>query len=243
MGQNIYDNPAFFEGYSRLPRQVEGLAGAPEWPAVRAMLPDLAGRRVADLGCGFGWASRWMREHGAASVTGFDLSRNMLARARADTHDPAIAYHLADLETLDLPGAAFDLVFSALAFHYVADFGRLAGMIATALVPGGDLVFTIEHPVFMAAAHPHWIADEDGRRTWPVNGYSIEGERRTDWFTKGVLKHHRTLATTVNTLIAAGFVLRRIEEFAPSPEQVETMPALREELERPMMLLVSARKA
>ena len=58
MAQNIYDNPEFFAGYSPLPRQIHGLDGAPEWPAVRAMLPYLTGKRVADLGCGFGWASR-----------------------------------------------------------------------------------------------------------------------------------------------------------------------------------------
>src|SRR5690606_32245297 len=108
--------------------------------------------------------------------------------------------------------------------------------------PGGDLVFTIEHPIFMAAAHPHWMEDQDRRKTWPVNGYSIEGERRTDWFAKGVLKYHRTLATTLNTLIEAGLVIRAIEEFAPSPDQIRQAPALAEELERPMMLLVSAHK-
>ena len=65
IAQNIYDNPDFFAGYSQLPRQVRGLDGAPEWPAIRAMLPALSGKRVVDLGCGFGWASRWMREQGA----------------------------------------------------------------------------------------------------------------------------------------------------------------------------------
>ena len=67
MTQNIYDNEEFFAGYSRLPRSVEGLDGAPEWPALRAMLPELRGRRVLDLGCGFGWFCRWAREQGAAS--------------------------------------------------------------------------------------------------------------------------------------------------------------------------------
>jgi len=135
------------------------------------------------------------------------LGRALDARTRralgVDTSDPAIKYRIADLKTLELPGAAFDLVYSALTFHYVEDLRRLTRMIHQALVPGGDLVFTAEHPIFMAATHPHWIADEDGRKTWPVNGYSMEGERRTDWFAKGVLKHHRTLGTTLNTLIDA----------------------------------------
>ncbi|PVA09666.1 SAM-dependent methyltransferase [Pelagivirga sediminicola] len=242
MTQNIYDNPDFFTGYSQLPRQVQGLDGAPEWPVIRALLPELESKRVADLGCGFGWASRWFRENGAASVLGLDLSRNMIDRARADTDDDAIDYRIAGLDTLELPEAAFDLVYSALTFHYVKDFGRLIRMIHAELAHGGELVFTIEHPIFMAAANPHWIRDESGRKTWPVNGYSMEGERRTDWFVKGVLKHHRTLATTINTLIGAGFTLRRVEEFAPTPDQIAVMPEMAEEAERPMMLIVSAKK-
>lgn len=242
MAQNIYDDPDFFAGYSQLPRQVKGLEGAPEWPSIRALLPDPTGKAVADLGCGFGWASRWFREQGAASVLGLDLSQNMIDRARADTEDEGVTYRIADLDRLELPEASFDLIYSALTFHYVEDFGRLMNMLHRALTPGGDLVFTIEHPIFMAAAHPKWTQDEDGRKTWPVNGYSKEGLRRTDWFTEGVVKHHRTLATTLNTLIDAGFSLRRIEEFAPTSEQIEAMPELAEEMERPMMAMILATK-
>lgn len=242
MAQNIYDNLDFFSGYSQLPRQVHGLDGAPEWPTIRAMLPSIAQKRIADLGCGFGWVSRWMREQGASTVLGLDLSENMIRRAMTDTNDPAIEYRIADLEALELPESAFDLVFSALTFHYLRDFDRLVRTVHNALIPAGDFVFTIEHPIFMAAAHQHWIADEDDRKTWPVNGYSIEGERRTDWFAKGVLKYHRTLATTLNTLIGAGFQIVRVEEFAPSPEQIAQTPELAEEMERPMMLLVSAHR-
>lgn len=241
MSQNVYDDPDFFAGYSRLRRQVQGLAGAPEWPAVRAMLPELTGKRVADLGCGFGWASRMMREQGASSVLGIDLSHRMIERARAETSDAAIEYRIADLESLELPEGSFDFVFSSLAFHYVRDFGRLVGVIRDALASGGQLVFTIEHPIYMAPANPRWIVDEDGRRTWPVDGYGLEGERRTDWFVEGVIKHHRTIGTTLNTLLDAGFELQRVEEFAPTPDQVAQFPALGAELDRPMMLLVAAR--
>jgi 2-polyprenyl-3-methyl-5-hydroxy-6-metoxy-1,4-benzoquinol methylase len=70
MAQNIYDNPAFFEGYAQLPRSVQGLDGAPEWPALKSMLPDLNGKRVIDLGCGYGWFCRVARDLGASAVTG-----------------------------------------------------------------------------------------------------------------------------------------------------------------------------
>lgn len=242
MAQNVYDNPEFFAGYSQLPRQVHGLDGAPEWPAVRALLPSLAGKRVVDLGCGFGWFARWARGQGAASVLALDLSERMIAGAKALTDDAAITFDIADLEQVALPEAAFDLAYSALAFHYIADFDRLVRAIHGALTPASDFVFTIEHPIYMAAGQPRWWTDEDGLKTWPVNRYAIEGERRTDWFMKGVIKYHRTMATTLNCLIAAGFSIRSIVEFAPTAEQVAQAPQLAEELERPMMLLVAAQR-
>jgi len=242
MAQNIYDDPEFFAGYSQLPRQVQGLAGAPEWPAIRAMLPGLAGKRVVDLGCGFGWFARWAREHGAATVFGLDLSEKMIARARAATTDPAIEYRIANLETIELPEAAFDFAYSALTFHYIQDFVRLVRQIYGALTQGSSFVFTIEHPIYMAAAHPRWFVDEDGRKTWPVNHYATEGERRTDWFARGVLKYHRRLGTTLNTLVDEGFAVRKVVEFAPTAEQIAEQPILAEELERPMMLLISAQR-
>lgn len=242
MAQNIYDTPDFFEGYSRLRRSVHGLDGAPEWPAIQALLPDLTGRRVVDLGCGFGWFARWARTQGAAHVLGIDLSANMLARARAETDDPAVEYRQGDLETLALPEAAFDLAYSALAFHYVEDFARLVRTVFAALRPGAQFVFTIEHPIYMAPTRPGWLAREDGGKVWPVDGYAIEGRRVTDWLAKGVVKQHRMLGTTLNTLIDAGFTLRRVVEWNPTQEQVAAQPALAEERERPMMLLVATQR-
>jgi SAM-dependent methyltransferase len=90
MTQNIYDNEEFFAAYSRLRRSVEGLGGAPEWPTLRALLPDLRGCKVLDLGCGFGWFCRWARQQSAAQILGIDVSERMLARGRAATADPAI---------------------------------------------------------------------------------------------------------------------------------------------------------
>ncbi|MGK6313846.1 class I SAM-dependent methyltransferase [Neorhizobium sp. DT-125] len=242
MAQNIYDKPEFFEGYSRLGRSVHGLAGAAEWPAIRSLLPDLKQKRVVDLGCGFGWFSRFAAEEGAASVLGLDLSENMIARAKAENAHPAITYDIADLERVELQQAAFDLAYSSLAFHYLEDFGRLVRRVHTALIPGGKFVFTIEHPIYMASANPGWRTDEAGRRFWPVDGYSVEGRRTTDWLAKGVVKYHRTVGTTLNTLIDNGFLIRRVVEWCPSREQIAAEPALAEEMDRPMILMVSTER-
>ncbi|WP_205750463.1 class I SAM-dependent methyltransferase [Deinococcus fonticola] len=91
-------------------RSVQGLSGAPEWLAMRALLPDLTGLRVLDLGRGFGWFCRWSREQGARAVTGIDISVNMLERARTSTSDAGITYLQADLEDLHLPLESFEVV-------------------------------------------------------------------------------------------------------------------------------------
>ena len=54
MKENKYDDTVFFQKYSQMDRSVQGLAGAGEWPALQAMLPDFRAKRVLDLGCGFG---------------------------------------------------------------------------------------------------------------------------------------------------------------------------------------------
>ncbi len=242
MTQNIYDDPEFFAGYTRLPRSIEGLEAAPEWPALRALLPDIGGRRVVDLGCGFGWFCRWAREHGAAQVLGLDVSEKMLSRAREATPDGAIAYVQADLERLDLPDASFDLAYSSLALHYVENLAGLFATVHRALVPGGRFVFSIEHPIYMAPLHPGWLVDAEGRKTWPVDSYLVEGPRTTDWLANGVLKQHRTLGTTLNLLIRAGFTIAHVEEWSPTDDQITARPELAEERERPMFLLVAAQR-
>lgn len=241
MTQNIYDDEEFFAGYSRLRRSVEGLDGAPEWPALRALLPDLSGRNVLDLGCGFGWFCRWARQQGAAHVSGIDVSEKMLARGRAATADPRITYIRADLEHLELQAEAFDVVYSSLALHYVKRLNGLMSQIYRSLIPDGDLVFSVEHPLFTAPSQPNWSLDAAGHKIWPVDGYLNEGPRSTNWLAKGVIKQHRTVATYINMLIRLGFSISHVEEWGPTEEQITAQPNWADEHQRPPFLLVAAR--
>lgn len=240
MTQNIYDSPEFFEGYSQLSRSIEGLAGAPEWPALQSLLPPLSGQRVVDLGCGYGWFCRWAMENGADSVLGLDVSEKMLERAVAQGHDPRIAYQRADLERLKLVPASLTLAYSSLAFHYISDLAALLRKVHQALLPGGRLVFSIEHPIYMASLQPDWIVDSHGRKSWPVDNYQVEGPRLTNWLSDGVIKQHRTLGSLLNLLIDSGFSLDRVIEWGPSAEELKARPGLADEIQRPMMLIVAA---
>jgi|SRR5215217_574631 len=244
MAQNIYDDAAFFEGYSQISRSRLGLAGAPEWPDVAAMLPDLAGLNVLDLGCGFGAFPRYAVEHGATRVHGVDLSENMLRTARARSGDMPITFEQADLETYEPEAGAFDLVYSALAIHYLADFDRFCAMVARALgTKGGDLVITTEHPIWAARAEPDFRTDQDGTRVFAITDYGVEGRRQSNWITEGIVKYHRKLSTLVMTMHRHGLMLRSIEEWTATDDAIAQNPALIDEKTRPQLLLMAARLA
>ncbi len=242
MKENEYDNPEFFREYCKMSRSVKGLAGAGEWHALKRLMPDFTGKRVLDLGCGFGWHCRWARQQGAASVLGIDLSRNMLDRARALTQDPGVEYRACAMEDYEYPPLEFDVVLSSLAFHYTEDFPALCRRIYSTLRPGGDFVFSVEHPVFTACGSQDWYRDGQGEILhWPVDHYFSEGRRDAVFLGKHVVKYHRTLTTYLSSLFEAGFALSAVTEPEPDPAMLEE-PGMRDELRRPMMLLAAAKK-
>ena len=244
MKENKYDDPTFFDKYSRMPRSKEGLAAAGEWPVLRRMLPPFEGKRVLDLGCGFGWHCRYAVEQGAASVVGVDLSERMLAEARAMTDSPAIQYLRMPIEAIDFPADSFDVAISSLAFHYIESFGGLCAKVNRCLSAGGRFVFSVEHPVFTAQGSQEWHCDAQGNHLhWPVDSYFSEGVRKAGFLGEEVMKYHKTLTAYVNGLLQNGFELLELVEPQPEPGLLEAYPEImRDELRRPMMLLVSARK-
>ncbi len=243
MKQNKYDDPEFFAKYSMMRRSTSGLCAAGEWPALRAMLPNLHGKRVLDLGCGFGWHCRYAREQQAESVVGVDLSEKMLARAQEMTDDPAIEYRHMAIEDINFAAGEFDLVISSLALHYVERFDGVCQKVHRCLVSGGSFVFSVEHPIFTALAAQDWYYGPQGERLhWPVDDYQDEGRRQARFLNSDVTKYHRTLATYINRLIHAGFRIAELSEPQPTPELLAQHPDWRDETRRPMMLLIAAIK-
>jgi 2-polyprenyl-3-methyl-5-hydroxy-6-metoxy-1,4-benzoquinol methylase len=242
--QNAYDDPEFFAGYSRLERFGAGWTKALEHPSFMALLPDVEGRRVLDLGCGAGYLAHHLAERGAAEVIGVDLSERMLQVARAERGHPRVRYQRAAMEDVDFPAARFDLVVSSLAVHYVGDYAGLMARVARWLASGGHLVYSAEHPIYLTrAAADGWVRDAAGQvQHWAVNGYFAEGLREEDWLKPGVQKYHRTVASLLNGVIEAGLAVERVVEPVPDAGQVRRRPDWGDEWRRPFVLLVRARK-
>jgi SAM-dependent methyltransferase len=119
-----------------------------ERPAMIAMLPDVTGKRVLDVGCGTGPISAWVASHGA-EVTGFDLSPSMirLAEKRAV---PNASFRVADLsEPLSfLEDRSFDVAVASLAFHYLRDWASPLRELRRVLRPDGLFLMSTHHPAW-----------------------------------------------------------------------------------------------
>ncbi|WP_282138894.1 class I SAM-dependent methyltransferase [Rossellomorea aquimaris] len=243
MKQNKYDDVNFFSEYKNMERSVKGLESAGEWHVLKELLPELRNKSVLDLGCGFGWHCRYAREQQAKSVIGVDISENMLQQAREMTNDPFISYIKMPIEDIDFSNSQFDVVISSLAFHYIESFGAICKKIYDSLRPGGSFIFSVEHPMFTSRKEQDWYCDDQGNRLhWPVDHYQLEGLRETTFLTENVLKYHRTFSTYVNDLLNAGFNIRKMKEPIPSDEMLESAPEMKDELRRPMFLIISAEK-
>lgn len=241
MKKNHYDNQNFFDKYSQMDRSKKGLEGAGEWQTLQALLPDFAGKSVLDLGCGYGWHCIYAAEQGASSVTGVDLSEKMLTIAREKTHFPQVTYIQAGIETFDSPENSFDIVLSSLALHYVPSFEAVAAHVHKFLKPDGVFIFSVEHPIFTAEGTQQWAYDEAGEiHHFPVDDYFYEGQRTADFLGEPVTKYHKTLTTYIDGLLTNGFQLQRVVEPMP-PENMMTIPGMKDEMRRPMMLIISAK--
>jgi SAM-dependent methyltransferase len=243
MKQNKYDDVNFFLAYEKMPRSVKGLEGAGEWHVLKELLPELRYKSVLDLGCGFGWHCRYAREQQARSVIGVDISEKMLQKAREMTNDSLISYVNMPIEDINFSDSQFDVVISSLAFHYIKSFEAICKKVYDCLKPGGSFVFSVEHPIFTSRNEQDWYYDDKWNRLhWAVDNYQSEGLRETTFLTENVIKYHRTFSTYINDLINAGFIVRTVKEPIPSEEMLKSNAEMKDELRRPMFLIISAEK-
>ena len=242
--QNIFDNEIFFEGYSKIRERSDSANDLFEIPAMLSMMPDLEGKCVLDLGCGFGEHCKLYVERGAAHVVGIDISKKMLEVAKRENSDPKIEYLNMPMEDIGTLEGSFDVVVSSLALHYVSDFDKLSRDIYSLLNAGGVFLFSQEHPfVTSHTGGNRWTKDEHGNKLHlNLSNYGIEGEREATWFVEHVKIYHRTFSNIVNTLIGVGFSIEQMIEPIPTEELMKRYPDHKDLLHKPDFLLLRVRK-
>lgn len=208
------------------------------------MLPDLNGKKVLDLGCGFGEHCKMFIERGAQKVVGIDISQKMLDVAKKENSNEKITYVNMPMENISELNETFDIVVSSLALHYVEDFSGVTKSIYSLLNDGGFFIFSQEHPLVTTHSRgSRWTKDENGVKLYVnISNYGIEGERDTKWFVDNVKIYHRTFSTIVNTLSESGFSIEKMTEPLPTEELLQKHPEQYDLFHKPDFLLIKAKK-
>ena len=240
MKENKYDDEKFFEKYNSMSRSTDGLNGAGEWETLKMLLPDFKGKSVLDLGCGLGWHSAYAAEHGAKQVIGTDISFKMIEKAKKINSYPQIEYDLIAFEDMYYDEKTFDIIISSLMLHYLESFDEFLNNIRLWLKPNGILVFNVEHPIFTAEGAQDWYYENEQIKHFPIDNYFIEGRRDAIFLGEHVVKYHRTITTYLNGLLEKGYRLLNVVEPKPTEKMIAEIDGMKDELRRPMMLIVVA---
>ena len=184
--------------------------------AAAAAAAQFAGKRVLDLGCGYGWHCIYAAEGGARSVLG---NRHLAEDARGGQGEDGGAAggvppcrdggpRLPRRELRHSVKLFWLYTMCATSARWRKD-RRLAERWR------GPYVFSVEHPVFTAEGSQDWYYDGEGKILhFPVDNYYYEGERMRASSAKHVV-YHRTLTTYLDTLLQNGLSLRRIVGRSP----------------------------
>ncbi len=203
-----------------------------ERPATQSLLPDVAGMRVLDAGCGPGVYAEWLLDRGA-EVIAIDASPRMVELARERTRGRADV-RVADLAAPlgFLADATIDLVLSPLVLEYVRDWRATFAEFHRVLVPGGHLVVSVTHPLFDYTyfRSTAYFETEPVSAEW--KGFGVRVQMPT---------YRRSLQETLNPFADAGFAITRILEPRPTEAFRAADPKHYEELSRePAFLCIQA---
>lgn len=146
----------------------------------------------------------------------------------------------APIEAWDYPDEAFDLVVARLVLHYIEDVTIVFAKVYQTLIPGGQVVFSVEHPV-ITSCDRGW--QEDGpRQDWIVDDYFTTGRRVTSWMGGQVVKYHRTVENYFADLKRAGFSVDAMREAEPQRERFADVGTYQRRRRIPLFLIMLGKK-
>lgn len=202
-------------------------------PAVFELCGDVTGLDILDLGCGEGYCARELMSRGAGSVTGVELSDEMVQLAQAQEAElgHGIVFRQGDVTALADADASYDLALGVFVYNYVDTEQMLASFreVQRVLRPGGHLVFSVPHPAFAfmrTAQKPPFYFDVGKSGYFSGRNVQHQGEiYRRDGTALPVQKIHKTFSDYFDALAAAGFsALPMVKELHVLPEHLALDP-------------------
>ena len=203
-----------------------------EWPCIKKMLPDLSGKSILDIGCGTGRFTFLLEKENAESVTGLDLSSEMLliAKKKGEKLGSKAVFTKGDmLKLTDSVHDKYDFIFSSTSTHFINDLNSLFRQMADVMRLSGQAVISVINPVYSAQypiKHGEEFPTDD---EWVVR-YLDKSERSyiqpwieyNDYIENYLsMSYHHTFSDYINAAIKAGFSIEEVEEPYPPEEWKE----------------------
>lgn len=234
----LYFSPA--EGFERLADTYDlRLSGNPvlllETTQTLAALPNVAGKAVADIGCGTGRYATQLMRLGASKVAGVDLSPAMLevAQRKALKAELPIEWGVGDLSgRIPIPDATLDAAVCALTLSFIENLTPAFAELARILKPGGVLV--------VSELHPHGLTEERAASKAAFRKDHAPYLRFTDLQGQEcrIPRTPHTLADYVNAAYAAGLSLTFAAEPLVDTRLAVTFTHLKEKIGLPLALIL-----
>lgn len=241
-GPDFYDEEAVFSRY--MARRQSTANPSPndtmEKPVFMELLGEVCGKTVLDLGCGDGAFGVELIQSGA-TYTGVEASSRMIELAQPVIAEAGGVLYPITIEDYDYPEAAYDLVISRLALHYVDNIEVIFRNVHQTLRDGGRFIFSVEHPVLTSSNRG---ATESGiRLNWIVDDYFETGARDVAWMGSHVTKYHRTIEDFYLGLQQSGFQIEALREAKPDAAMFADPELYARRKRIPLFLMMAATKA
>jgi ubiquinone/menaquinone biosynthesis C-methylase UbiE len=185
-----------------------------------ALIGDVSGLTLADIGCGTGrHALRWAAA--GARVTAVDFSEAMLQRARVKPGADAIRFVSHDLsESMPFEAHSFDRVFCCLVLDHIANVDQFFAELARLCQQDGFIAVSVMHPAMM-------LRGVQARFTDPATGRKI-----------GPASHPNQISDYVMAGVRAGLAIQHMSEHGVDAALAARSPRAEKYLGWPLLLLM-----
>ncbi len=185
--------------------------------SLKQMLPDLAGRKILDAGCGDGYYTKILNDWGAGEVLGVDGSPKMIELAQAKF--PNLNFEIADLlQPWRSKKSTFDFIVANLLFNSLSDLNIFLTESNRVLKKQGGLIVSVLHPTFNSTVtrltKSWWAKLSLGfSKAQTINYFDHSNQWRKDSkSTRNLPFYHRTLEEYSQAFKQAGFKIDEMLE-------------------------------
>lgn len=186
-----------------------------EMPHMFKMVGNLEGKKLLDLGCGFGVHAEFYSKNGAM-VTGIDASENEIEYAKNKKIKNAEFFVFDITKKLSFDAESFEIIACSLVLDHIEDLGKFFRECFRVLKREGIMILSIPNPVFYQEESIAGIINDGG--IVKIYGDYFNRRKIVHKWMKGemvVEAFHRPLEDYFSAFLHEGFILKEFSEARP----------------------------